>query len=108
MRRVLVEVSGEYLLSWLTLGNIVCPGEAQIVEGLPGDARLVGAHYDPRGTVILAFEHESFPDIPEGHVLSTLDIVMESRHLGTLPCEDVEAPDFVEHQTNELASRKPT
>jgi len=85
MRRVLVEVSGEYILRWLTTDGLICPGETRVVAGLPPGARLVGAQYEMQGSVLLAFEHELFADIPEGNILPRLDIVMEAHFPGRVP-----------------------
>ena len=43
--------------------------KGEVVEGIPQDAKLVKYGIDPDGqSVWMTFEHESFPEVPEGTV----------------------------------------
>jgi hypothetical protein len=47
----------------------------EIMEGIPGEARLVGAEIDlSHDTLALYLEHESFPEVPEG--MAVLDTII--------------------------------
>ena len=46
----------------------------EITEGIPKDARLVGAEIDPsHNRLVFYLEHESFPEIPHG--MAVLDTI---------------------------------
>ena len=61
-------ISDELIARAITPGSKVPSFE--VTEGFPADARLVEARFDFDGRhVRFVFEHESFPEVPWGHLI---------------------------------------
>lgn len=63
-----VKVSFELWREIMTEGNLIV---ARCTKGLPPGAAFIQSYYDNRhNIVVFVFEHSSFPEVPEGDVVS--------------------------------------
>lgn len=72
--QVRVKIGGYFIARLLEEGYLA--PSWQIVAGLPPNARYVRCYDDPQvvGTMVLVFEHESFPQVPHGNVIPIKDV----------------------------------
>ena len=73
-RRMLkVPISFEFLSQFMVQGNEF--SNIKCVKGLPEDAILIGSSFDADAQIVyLIFMHESFEEVPWGHVMPELQV----------------------------------
>jgi hypothetical protein len=75
-----VAISTDLLTKMLTRGGVFTSTTAR---GLPAGARYVRCYDPPHvdGLIWFVFEHESFGEVPEGHVIPEARILLETEGL---------------------------
>lgn len=82
IHRVIVKMAPTLLQALITEGNkwIESEGIVSVKQGLPADAKFLRAWYEGgdgrNGTIVLLFEHPSFPEVIDGNRYPEFDPVL--------------------------------